>query len=69
MYSLSIPKDSCFINLIKKEIITDDKNLEGFIEDKRNAIKNYDKNYDYQQTFNDAFYLLYKEDMDQFYWF
>ena len=57
MYSLCITKDSCFINLIKKEIITDDKNLEELIEDKRNAIKSYDKNYDYQQQCIDAFYL------------
>ena len=59
MYSLCITKDSCFINLIKKEIITDDKNLEELIEDKRNAIKSYDKNYDYEQTCNDDCNLKY----------
>ena len=65
----AMPKDSYVINLVKNEIITDDKNLEEFTEDKRNAIKNYDINYDYEQTCNDALYLLNKEDMDEIDWF
>ena len=65
----SMPKDSFVINLIKNELLIDDKNLEEFTEDKRNAIKNYDINYDYEQTCNDALYLLNKEDMDQSDWF
>ena len=65
----SMPKDSFVINLIKNELLIDDKNLEEFSEDKRNAIKNYDKNFDYEQTCNDALYLLNKEDMDQSDWF
>ncbi len=64
-----MPKDSFVINLIKNELLIDDKNLEEFSEDKRNAIKNYDKNFDYEQTCNDALYLLNKEDMDQSDWF
>ena len=64
-----MPKDSYVINLVKNEIITDDKNLEEFTEDKRKAIKNYDINYDYEQTCNDALYLFNKEDMDEIDWF
>lgn len=54
-----MPKDCYVINLIKNEIITNDKILEEFSEDKRNAIKSYDKNYDYEQTCNDDCNLKY----------
>ena len=54
-----MPKDCYVINLIKNEIITNDKILEEFSEDKRNAIKSYDKNYDYEQTYNDDCNLKY----------
>jgi len=65
----AIPQDSYVINIIKKEIITDEKNLEEFTEDKRNAIKIYDSNFDYEQSCNDALYFLNREDMDQVDWF
>jgi len=55
----AMPKDCYVINLIKNEIITNDKNLWEFSEDKRNAIKSYDKNYDYEQTCNDDCNLKY----------
>ena len=65
----SIPQDSYVIDIVKKEIITDDKNLEEFTEDKRNAIKIYDHNFDYEQSCNDALYFFNKDDMDQVDWF
>ena len=65
----AIPQDSYVINIIKKEIITDEKNLEEFTQDKRNAIKIYDSNFDYEQSCNDALYFLNREDMDQVDWF
>ena len=64
-----IPRDSYVINLIKEEIITDDKNLEEFTEDKRNAIKLYDSKFNYEQSCNDALYYLNREDMDEIDWF
>ena len=54
-----MPKDCYVINLIKNEIITNHKILEEFSEDKRNVIKSYDKNYDYEQTCNDDCNLKY----------
>ena len=65
----AIPQDSFVINLIKNEIIIDDKNLEDFSEDKRNAIKEYDVNFNYEQKCNDALYLFNREDMDEIDWF
>ena len=65
----AIPQDSYVINIIKKEIIVDDKNLEEFTEDKRNAIKNYDSNFDYEQSCNDALYFFNRDDMDEVDWF
>ena len=54
-----MPKDCYVINLIKNEIITNHKILEEFSENKRNVIKSYDKNYDYEQTYNDDCNLKY----------
>ena len=65
----AIPQDSFVINLVKNEIIIDDKNLEDFSEDKRNAIKEYDVNFNYEQKCNDALYLFNREDMDEIDWF
>ena len=64
-----IPRDSHVINLIKNEIITDDKNVEEITEDKRNAIKAYDSKFDYEQNCNNALYYLNREDMDEIDWF
>ena len=63
------PQDIYIINLIKDEIITDEKNLEDFNDNKREAIKNYDSNLDYEQTCNDALYFFNRDDMDQVDWF
>jgi len=65
----AIPQDSFVINLIKNEIIIDDKNLEDFNDDKREAIKEYDINFNYEQACNEALYLFNKEDMDEIDWF
>ena len=65
----AIPQDSFVINLVKNEIIMDDKNLEDFSEDKRNAIKEYDVNFNYEQKCNDALYIFNREDMDEIDWF
>ena len=65
----AIPQDSYVIDLVKKEIITDEKNLEEFTQDKRNAIQIYDSNFDYEQSCNDALYFLNRDDMDQVDWF
>ena len=65
----AIPQDSFVINLVKNEIIIDDKNLEDFSEDKRNAIKEYDVNFNYEQKCNDALYIFNREDMDEIDWF
>ena len=65
----SMPKDSYVINLIKNEIITDEKNLEDFNDNKREAIQNYDSNFDYEQTCNDALYFFNRDDMDKVDWF
>ena len=65
----AIPQDSFIINLVKNEIITDEKNLEDFSEDKRNAIKEYDANFNYEQNCNEALYLFNREDMDEIDWF
>ena len=68
-YHSAIPQDSFVINLVKNEIITDDKNLEDFNEDKRNAIKEYNINFNYEQKCNDALYFFNKEDMTDVDWF
>ena len=65
----AIPQDSFVINLVKNEIITDEKNLEDFNDDKREAIKEYDANFNYEQKCNDALYFFNKEDMDEIDWF
>ena len=65
----AIPQDSFIINLVKNEIIIDEKNLEDFSEDKRNAIKEYDANFNYEQNCNEALYLFNREDMDEIDWF
>lgn len=64
-----IPRDSYIINLIKNEIITSEKNLEEFTEDKRKAIKSYNKDEDYEQNCNEALYFFNREDMDEVDWF
>ena len=60
----AIPKDDYLIDMVRKEIIFDENNLNDFNEDKKKAIKNYIKNFDYEQTCNDALYFLNREDMD-----
>ena len=65
----AIPRDSFVINIIKREIMIDDKNLEEFTEDKRNAIINYDSEFDYEQSCNDALYFFNRDDMDPVDWF
>ena len=65
----AIPQDSYLIDMIKKEILFDEKNLNEFNDDKRRAIKNYKKSFDYEQTCNDALYFFHTEDMDQVDWF
>ena len=54
----SIPQDSYLIDMIKQEIIFDDNNLKDFNKNKKNAIKNYNKYFDYEQTCNEALYLF-----------
>ena len=63
------PKDSYMIDLIKKEIVFDENNLNDFNDDKKKAIKSYDKSFDYEQTCNEALYFLNREDMDPIDWF
>ena len=65
----AIPKDSYLIDMVKKEIIFDENNLNDFNEDKKKAIKNYQKGFNYEQTCNDALYFLNREDMDPIDWF
>ena len=65
----AVPQDSYIIDLVKREIVIDEKNLEEFTEDKRNAIKIYDHNFDYEQSCNDALYFFNRDDMDQVDWF
>ena len=65
----SIPQDSFLIDMIKQEIIFDDNNLKEFNENKKNAIKNYNKSFDYEQTCNEALYYFNREDMDPIDWF
>ena len=45
------------------------KNLEEFTEDKRKAIKSYNKDEDYEQNCNEALYFFNREDMDEVDWF
>ena len=63
------PKDSYMIDLIKNEIVFDENNLNDFNDDKKKAIKSYDKSFDYEQTCNEALYFLNREDMDPIDWF
>ena len=65
----SIPRDSVLIDMIKNELIIDENNLNDFNDDKRNAIKIYNKSIDYEQTCNEALYYLNREDMDPVDWF
>ena len=65
----AIPQDSYVIDMIKKEIIFDENNLNVFSEDKRNAIKRYNKSIDYEQTCNEALYFFHRDDMDPVDWF
>ena len=65
----AIPQDSYVIDLIKKELIFDENNLNDFNEDKRKAIKLYNKSIDYEQTCNEALYYFNREDMDPVDWF
>ena len=65
----AIPQDSYLIDMIKQELIFDEKNLNDFNEDKRNAIKIYNKAFDYEQTCNEALYYFNREDMDPIDWF
>ena len=63
------PKDSYMIDLIKNEIVFDENNLNDFNDDKKKAIKSYDKSFDYEQTCNEALYFLNREDMEPIDWF
>ena len=63
------PKDSYIIELIKNEIIFDENNLNDFNEDKKKAIKSYNKSFDYEQTCNEGLYFLNREDMEPIDWF
>ena len=63
------PKDSFLIDMIKKEVIFDENNLNDFNEDKKKAILNYKKTFDYEQTCNEGLYFLNREDMDPIDWF
>ena len=65
----AIPQDSYLIDMIKQELIFDENNLNDFSEDKRNAIKRYNKSIDYEQTCNDALYFFNRDDMDPIDWF
>ena len=55
--------------MIKKEIIFNENNLNDFNNDKKKAIKNYQKGFDYEQACSDALYFLNREDMDPIDWF
>ena len=63
------PQDPDMIGLIKNEIIFDENNLNDFNENKRNAIKIYNKSINYEQVCNDALYYLNREDAEQVDWF
>ena len=65
----AIPHDSYLNLFIQNEIAYDENNLNIFSEEKRKAIKRYDKKFDYEQTCNEALYLINKDDMDQVDWF
>ena len=65
----AIPRDSVLINMIKQELIFDDNNLYDYNEDKRNAIKIYNKSINYEQVCNEALYFLNREDMEPVDWF
>ena len=65
----AVPKDSFLIDMIKKEIIFDENNLNDFNEDKKKAILNYKKGFDYEQSCNEGLYFLNREDMDPIDWF
>ena len=62
---VAIPQDNYLIDMIKKEILFDEKNLNEFNDDKRRAIKNYKKSFDYEQTCNEALYFFHTEYMGQ----
>ena len=65
----SIVQDEIVLDMIKKEIIYDENNLNIFNEEKRKAIKLYNKSIDYEQTCNEGLYYLNTEDMDPIDWF
>jgi len=60
--------DSYLLEMLKNEFLFDEKN-NNFSEEKKNAIKQYNKFIDYEQTCNDALYYLNREDMDEIDWF
>ena len=65
----AIPLDSYLIEMIKQEIIFDENNINDNNEDKRKAINNYNKSFDYEQTCNEALYYFNREDMYPIDWF
>ena len=50
--------------MIKQELIFDENHLNNFTEDKKKAIKQYNRSIDYEQTCNEALYYFNREDMD-----
>ena len=65
----TIIQDDYLLDMIKNEFIYDENNLHIFNEEKRKAIKIYNKSINYEQTCNDALYYLNREDMEQIDWF
>ena len=64
-----VPQDSYMIDMIKQELIFDENHLNNFTEDKKKAIKQYNRSIDYEQTCNNALYYFNREDMDPIDWF
>ena len=64
----TIIQDSYLLDMIKNEILYDEENLE-YSDEKKRAIKQYNKSIDYEQTCNDGLYYLNREDMDPVDWF
>ena len=65
----SIVQDDILLDMIKNEIIYDENNLNIFNDEKRKALKLYNKSINYDQTCNDALYYLNREDMEHIDWF
>ena len=64
----TIIQDDYLLNMIKNEILYDEDNL-LYSDEKKRAIKQYNKSIDYEQTCNDGLYYLNREDMDPVDWF